>query len=486
MSCGASPIPGSAGVVSWRRVLLRKCATRRRYRAAPALRWPLAHTTPRLASQLRAASRRRFAMVAELLSPLSSWIQLTLHDKADSLEAGAGKQPPLSKPAAMARSCNSCSGLWQTVGQVYAQLLLALAAASSLQQPGPARSAGAHLQWYVLVWCHAGGAAVITCCYVRLVASGAPADKLGSLRRAHRAAGQHAFLRAAAAVLGLAALAEGALEAVVHAGCGGDARFTLAVLRALFTFLQMHFLFIDSQQVVVGGAGALARLGSAHLVAANLAPCMLAALNAAVAAVAAPEPTSQAQGADNEECILNSVWGRLWQDASPFLQPIAVQFSVVAALATYASARPASRRPAGSALDAAAAAPAASAAPTSSSSAPRLPVPLRGGGRWCCCGGGAARGLWAGLPLLCAAGAACALRLQPASAAPASAPPPALLSEGARAAALSGALVATVLAATALRGAPVSRLHRRLSRSAPPSRLTCPTTAFELCWQAVP
>ncbi|XP_047096666.1 uncharacterized protein LOC124709061 [Schistocerca piceifrons] len=450
-------------------------------------------------------------MVAELLSPLSSWIQLTLHDKADSLEAGAGKQPPLSKPAAMARSCNSCSGLWQTVGQVYAQLLLALAAASSLQQPGPAKSAGAHLQvpyccpgsrlveretsaggvwcvlqWYVLVWCHAGGAAVITCCYVRLVASGAPADKLGSLRRAHRAAGQHAFLRAAAAVLGLAALAEGALEAVVHAGCGGDARFTLAVLRALFTFLQMHFLFIDSQQVVVGGAGALARLGSAHLVAANLAPCMLAALNAAVAAVAAPEPTSQAQGADNEECILNSVWGRLWQDVSPFLQPIAVQFSVVAALATYASARPASRRPAGSALDAAAAAPAASAAPTSSSSAPRLPVPLRGGGRWCCCGGGAARGLWAGLPLLCAAGAACALRLQPASAAPASAPPPALLSEGARAAALSGALVATVLAATALRGAPVSRLHRRLSRSAPPSRLTCPTTAFDLCWQAVP
>ncbi len=59
------------------------------------------------------------------------------------------------------------------------------------------------------------------------------------------------------------------MHATMETTCVEDLLVAHPVLQALFTFLQMHFLFVNSQ-VVVERFGLAARFGFVHLVATNL------------------------------------------------------------------------------------------------------------------------------------------------------------------------------------------------------------------------
>ena len=60
------------------------------------------------------------------------------------------------------------------------------------------------------------------------------------------------------------------MHATMETNCVEDIVIAHPILQALFTFLQMHFLFVNSQ-VIVERFGLFARFGFMHLVATNLA-----------------------------------------------------------------------------------------------------------------------------------------------------------------------------------------------------------------------
>ena len=60
------------------------------------------------------------------------------------------------------------------------------------------------------------------------------------------------------------------MHATMERRCVEDVLIAHPILQALFTFLQMHFLFVNSQ-VIVERFGLFARFGFMHLVATNLA-----------------------------------------------------------------------------------------------------------------------------------------------------------------------------------------------------------------------
>ncbi|XP_059078966.1 proton channel OtopLc-like [Tigriopus californicus] len=99
----------------------------------------------------------------------------------------------------------------------------------------------------------------------------------GTLRRAHidrkKVSRTSFYLRVGALVFGLGTLIFTGLEIAMHATmentCVDDILIAHPVLQALFTFLQMHFLFVNSQ-VIVERFGLFARFGFMHLVATNL------------------------------------------------------------------------------------------------------------------------------------------------------------------------------------------------------------------------
>ena len=74
-------------------------------------------------------------------------------------------------------------------------------------------------------------------------------------------------------VFGLATLIFNGLEIAMHATlegkCVAEIVFAHPILQALFTFLQMHFLFVNSE-VLVEKFGLLARFGFMHLIATNV------------------------------------------------------------------------------------------------------------------------------------------------------------------------------------------------------------------------
>ncbi|CAG0900143.1 unnamed protein product [Darwinula stevensoni] len=100
----------------------------------------------------------------------------------------------------------------------------------------------------------------------------------GTLRRAHisrsRISRTSFYLRVGAIVFGLGTLVFTGLEIAMHTTteerCVSDIIFAHPILQALFTFLQMHFLFVNSE-VIVERFGVAARFGLIHLVATNVA-----------------------------------------------------------------------------------------------------------------------------------------------------------------------------------------------------------------------
>lgn len=115
-----------------------------------------------------------------------------------------------------------------------------------------------------------------------LTASGDPdlisLASFGTLKRAHispaNVSRSSFYLRVGALVFGVGTLVFNGLEIAMHitsgtGDCSGQMAFAHPILQAIFTFLQMHFMFVNSE-VVVEKFGTLARFGLIHLMATNL------------------------------------------------------------------------------------------------------------------------------------------------------------------------------------------------------------------------
>nr|XP_034194959.1 proton channel OtopLc-like isoform X1 [Osmia lignaria] len=189
------------------------------------------------------------------------------------------------------------SQLWIVLSNVYGQLIIvmmiALCLAEVMDTPVPLLS----LQGVFLMYLYVGSIAVIISIYIWVLVDscgslgtgaagvddaelgGASLTRFGSLKRAHisrsRTAPTSFYIRVGALLFGLATLVFNGLEMAMHsmmqgAECLSDVVFVHPVLHGLFTFLQMHFLFVNSQ-VLVERFGLAARFGFIHLAATNIA-----------------------------------------------------------------------------------------------------------------------------------------------------------------------------------------------------------------------
>ncbi|XP_047354485.1 proton channel OtopLc-like [Vespa velutina] len=323
----------------------------------------------------------------------------------------------VSRILARARSPNDLldhtepfSQLWIVLSNVYGELLIvlmmALCLAEVMDTPVPLLS----LQGIFLMYLYVGSIAVIIGIYIWVLfdscaslngtrsgmvdveIGGTSVTRFGSLKRAHisrsRTAPTSFYIRVGALLFGLATLVFNGLEMAMHsmmqgAECLSDVIFAHPVLHGLFTFLQMHFLFVNSQ-VLVERFGLAARFGFTHLAATNIAVWVrlviwdsaqewtyfvyLAQRGSQTSAstlnlrgfpgsltrhsrdllvdsssddrsVFRPyRPISNEQISQVialQECLNTNTLGQLWTSSLPFLYPFIVQFSLIAAAVTF-------------------------------------------------------------------------------------------------------------------------------------------------------
>ncbi|XP_076230838.1 proton channel OtopLc [Calliopsis andreniformis] len=301
------------------------------------------------------------------------------------------------------------SQLWVVLSNVYGQLvvvlMIALCLAEVMDTPVPLLS----LQGVFLMYLYVGSIAVIISIYIWVLVDscgslgsgaigaddaelgGTSLTRFGSLKRAHisrsRTAPTSFYIRVGALLFGLATLVFNGLEMAMHsmmqgAECLSDVVFVHPVLHGLFTFLQMHFLFVNSQ-VLVERFGLAARFGFIHLAATNIAvwirlviwdsaqewtyfvhlaqrglhnsvsplnlrgfPESLIRHTRDLISHSTTEKTDfqPYQPISNEqisqvialqECLNTNTLGQLWTSSMPFLYPFIVQFSLIAAAVTF-------------------------------------------------------------------------------------------------------------------------------------------------------
>ncbi|XP_043461777.1 proton channel OtopLc-like [Leptopilina heterotoma] len=301
------------------------------------------------------------------------------------------------------------SQLWIVLSNVYGELvvimMMALCLAEVMDTPVPLLS----LQGIFLMYMYIGSIVVIISIYLWVLVDscrslgssgigiddaelgGASLTRFGSLKRAHisrsRTTTTSFYIRVGALLFGLATLVFNGLEMAMHsmmqgASCLSDIIFVHPVLHGLFTFLQMHFLFVNSQ-VLVERFGLAARFGFTHLAATNVAVWIrLIIWDSALEwtyfvhlAQRGPQTSSsplhlrgfpqsltrhtrdvlgEGLTGDNvyriyepiskeqisqvvalQDCLNGSSLGQLWTSSLPFLYPFIVQFSLIAAAVTF-------------------------------------------------------------------------------------------------------------------------------------------------------
>ncbi|KAL0131919.1 hypothetical protein PUN28_003048 [Cardiocondyla obscurior] len=302
------------------------------------------------------------------------------------------------------------SQLWVVLSNVYGELIIVLTLAVCLAEvmdtPVPLLS----LQGIFLMYLYVGSIAVIIGIYIWVLVDscgslnrsggnglgdaelgGASLTRFGSLKRAHisraRTSPTSFYIRVGALLFGLATLVFNGLEMAMHsmmqgAECLTDVVFVHPVLHGLFTFLQMHFLFVNSQ-VLVERFGLVARFGFTHLAATNVAvwarlviwdtaqewtyfvhlaqheqqtsmsPLSLRGFPGSLTrhsrdliddSVRKGNTFKPYQPVSNEqisqvialqECLNTNTLGQLWTSSMPFLYPFIVQFSLIAAAVTF-------------------------------------------------------------------------------------------------------------------------------------------------------
>ncbi|KAI5703429.1 hypothetical protein M8J75_011682 [Diaphorina citri] len=146
------------------------------------------------------------------------------------------------------------------------------------------------LQGFYLVYLYVGSIGVIICIYIWVlvdscstwntidspnITTSVMADaELGSMTMTRFDSLKRAHISRDKTTFGLGTLVFNGLEMAMHSlmegSCLSGVVFVHPILHGLFTFLQMHFLFVNSQ-VLVEKFGPIARFGFMHLAATNLA-----------------------------------------------------------------------------------------------------------------------------------------------------------------------------------------------------------------------
>ncbi|XP_014244934.1 otopetrin-2-like isoform X2 [Cimex lectularius] len=311
--------------------------------------------------------------------------------------------------------------LWVVLSSIYGKLLVVLMIAFSLVEVMDNSVKLLSLQGIYLMYLYVGSIAVIISIYIWVLVDSCSTfngevdesittsvmgdaemgrltlSRFGSLKRAHiskdATSATSFYLRIGALAFGLGTLVFNGLEMAMHSmmegPCLNDVVFVHPVLHGLFTFLQMHFLFVNSQ-VLVEKFGLVARFGFMHLAATNLAlwmrlviwesgiewtyfvhlaqagtfshsshiiptPLQLKGFPKSFTSHARRErataffhntswerdyyqPISEdhiSQVVALHNCLNTNTLGQLWTSSMPFLYPFIVQFSLIAAGVTY-------------------------------------------------------------------------------------------------------------------------------------------------------
>ncbi|KAF7988254.1 hypothetical protein HCN44_007786 [Aphidius gifuensis] len=301
------------------------------------------------------------------------------------------------------------SQLWIVLSNVYGELIIimmmALCLAEVMDTPVPLLS----VQSFFLIYLYVGSIIVIISIYLWVLMDscgslsgnsddaelgGTSLTRFGSLKRAHisrsKTASTSFYIRVGALLFGLATLVFNGIEMAMYslmqgADCLSDIVFVHPVLHGLFTFLQMHFLFVNSQ-VLVEKFGLAARFGFTHLAATNIAvwvrlviwdsaqewtyfvhlaqkgpeisssplslrrfPSVLnrktrdiidgnTAFGNSFTAKSFYQPISDeqiSQVVTLQQCLNTNTLGQLWTSSMLFLYPFIVQFSLIAAAVTF-------------------------------------------------------------------------------------------------------------------------------------------------------
>ncbi|XP_034952217.1 proton channel OtopLc-like [Chelonus insularis] len=300
------------------------------------------------------------------------------------------------------------SQLWIVLSNVYGELIiilmLALCLAEVIDTPVPLLS----LQSVFLMYLYVGSIVVIISIYLWVLVDSCSSlssrddieiggvssslTRFGSLKRAHisrtKTAPTSFYIRIGALLFGLATLVFNGLEMAMHSmmqgsECLNDIVFVHPVLHGMFTFLQMHFLFVNSQ-VLVERFGLAARFGFIHLAATNIAVWarliiwdsaqewtyfihlsnqkeneLLSSslhqqesnpesttvirvtrdtIESSTEYLRKYQPISDekiAQIITLQECFNTNTLGQLWTSSISFLYPFIVQFSLIAAAVTF-------------------------------------------------------------------------------------------------------------------------------------------------------
>ncbi|KAK6626256.1 hypothetical protein RUM43_006563 [Polyplax serrata] len=315
-------------------------------------------------------------------------------------------------PTDMFSNTEPFSQFWVTLSNIYGQTLIVLMLTFTLTEVMDNSVKLLSLQGIFLMYLYVGSIAVIICIYIwvlidscssiqhdstglmpRTITTGVVHDrepemqnmatsKFGSLKKAHisrdRTSNTSFYLRIGAIAFGLGTLVFNGLEMAMHSmmegSCLNDVVFVHPILHGLFTFLQMHFLFVNSQ-VLVERFGLAARFGFMHLAATNLALWIRLVIwesgnewthylhlslkdNGRTSEIPTPlhlrgfpkfitrreRDLDGYQTVSNDhitqvvtlhQCLNTNSLGQLWTSSMPFLYPFIIQFSIIAAAVTY-------------------------------------------------------------------------------------------------------------------------------------------------------
>nr|XP_027217321.1 proton channel OtopLc-like [Penaeus vannamei] len=260
--------------------------------------------------------------------------------------------------------CRASTYLWVVMSGMYGKLVVLLMLAFCLTEVLDNQVLPLTFQGIFLMYLYVGSIVAIMCIYVTVIADNCPSitaskenltkngdpeagsiTSFGTLKRAHISRSKTSrtsfYLRVGALVVfGLGTLIFNGLEIAMHSTmkgeCVEDIVFAHPILQALFTFLQMHFLFVNSE-VIVEKFGQVARFGFMHLVATNVAIWIrmwsgsrpLTPLRSCTPTCPWPRCTPRRAGPGLYSCFQNNSLGRLWTDARlPVPVPGGVQRNV--------------------------------------------------------------------------------------------------------------------------------------------------------------
>ncbi|XP_068245679.1 uncharacterized protein DDB_G0284459-like [Palaemon carinicauda] len=280
--------------------------------------------------------------------------------KDRDMEAGGGYRPKTEPYTYM----------WVVMSSMYGKMVVLLMLAFCLTEVLDNDVLPLTFQGVFLMYLYVGSIVAIMCIYVSVIIDNCPSmtaskenltkngdpesgsiTSFGTLKRAHISRSKTSrtsfYLRVGALVFGLGTLISNGLEIAMHSTmkgeCVEDIVFAHPILQALFTFLQMHFLFVNSE-VIVEKFGQVARFGFMHLVATNIAIWIrMVVWDSAIVWIqdtyenkpVTEIPKHAEQVLRLYSCLKNNSLGRLWTNAQPYLFPFLVEYSLIAAAVTY-------------------------------------------------------------------------------------------------------------------------------------------------------